>query len=565
MKKQGYRQHIISAYLIAIAVAAGIACLAALLQRAPDTATVFDEAWQLQRNGEDLGSYAVPFYRTGHGPEDFPQGTYTVVKEFSPEQRYAHPVLVLPYTNANALQVTLNGVLLGTFGDMQQGRTARWNVPHLFSVPPELLRERNRLELRLYGLYEIGLSSPPYLAERSAAAGHYLLLFLMNNLLIAFALGSILLLALLFILTSGAIETGQRERILIALALLSLALYLTDYLQIELLPLPYHIFKRSALVGLYLSICFSVPGFYGYTHRRLDTAAYIAMMIPAAAALTIAIVPTNIFDVRNIYAYANFSFLPFIITLHIALFPRLKRDRRAFWILMGLTVLCLLALRDVLVVLLATGRPILTHFGIVLLEAALAFALIGEMLEYYSRMVNLKQWADTVYQESMRDPLTGALNRKILHSLKRLSPDSFSLILLDLDDFKEVNDRYGHATGDRVLKVLVETIVLHIRKTDYVVRLGGDEFAVILFSCDLPTAEKNAEMLHARISARTVSSPAGEIRIACSMGVGEVVSARSLEERMEEIDHLLYYAKRSGKGKVVSDRTNELANRVFSE
>jgi diguanylate cyclase (GGDEF)-like protein len=564
MRKTGFRRNILIAYVLAFTIVGTVIGLSRLLHQPPQPACVLHGPWEISIEGSSLGTRRVPFYITGDSAAEFRQGVYTARISFTQDSDYRQPVIVLPYTNANALSVRLNGTLLGTVGDMRKGRSSRWNAPHLFSVPEGLLSGDNLLELRLFGLYEAGISASPYLTGRKTATGHFLILSQLNHQFIAYAFGSILLLAFVFLLTGRAIDQGKRERVFIAGALFGLALYLTDYLVIEALPVPYHIYKRIALIGLYISIMLSIPGFFGYTHKRMNLPARIAMLIPAASALAIAVLPHDIFDVRNIYTYGNFSILPLIAVLHTALYPRLKRDRRSLWILMGLTALTLLALRDVLIVVFDTGMPILSHYGIILLEIALSFALIGEMLEYYSRMVSLKQWADTVYQESMRDPLTGALNRKILDTLKRINPDSFSLILLDLDDFKYVNDHHGHGAGDKVLKVLVETLVLNIRKTDYVVRLGGDEFAVILFSCDLPTAEKTAEMLNERIAGRTVSHKNAEISIGCSMGVGEVTSAHHLDARIEEIDRLLYHAKKSGKGTVVSDRGMELARRIFA-
>ena len=565
MRATRFRRKIILSYLFAVLAAAAVMGLSALVRQPPSEARLLEKEWRLSAADREHGTFSVPFYVTGKSNREFSRGIYEAAVRFDLQTGYEQPVLVLPYTNANAIQARLNGTNLGTIGDMQRGRTSRWNTPHMFAIPEGTLEHSNQLTLRLYGLYEAGISAPPYIAEREAAAGHYLLLSHFNLYIIAYAFGSILLLALLFLLTSRSIDQGNRERVYLALALIGLALYLTDYLYLPTIGVPYHVYKRIALIGLYLSITLSIPGLYGYTHRPLDLPAYIAMSIPGISAVLIALLPQNTFEVRAIYTYANFSFLPAIAVLHHALLPRLRRDRRAFWILMGLTVLSILALRDVLVVLLGSTMPILTHYGIIFLEIAFSFALIGEMLEYYRRMVSLKQWADTVYQESMRDPLTGALNRKILDSLKRVDPESFSLIMLDLDDFKRINDCWGHATGDTVLKVIVETLVMNIRKTDYVVRLGGDEFMVILFSCDLATAEKTAGTLHNRITERCISHAGGELRMDCSMGVGEVESARELDSRMEEIDRLLYFAKRTGKGKVVSDRSSEIPSTILAE
>jgi diguanylate cyclase (GGDEF)-like protein len=132
------------------------------------------------------------------------------------------------------------------------------------------------------------------------------------------------------------------------------------------------------------------------------------------------------------------------------------------------------------------------------------------------------------------------------------SPEGTSLILLDVDEFKSVNDRYGHPGGDEVLVQLAEYLVRSARRDDIVSRLGGDEMAVLLPGCSKEALQRRAEQIVADVRAHTFVLHDGQaIRVSVSIGLANVpVDAADLQGLYVRADQALYEAKRSGRNRV---------------
>ena len=110
---------------------------------------------------------------------------------------------------------------------------------------------------------------------------------------------------------------------------------------------------------------------------------------------------------------------------------------------------------------------------------------------YYGVVVDItarKRASDDLVQQSLRDPLTGCYNRRYLSTLERRASahpgESWGCIIIDIDHFKQFNDRFGHQAGDRALVKMARFLMRHVRAEDAVVRLGGDEFVVLLADAD---------------------------------------------------------------------------------
>jgi diguanylate cyclase (GGDEF)-like protein/PAS domain S-box-containing protein len=160
---------------------------------------------------------------------------------------------------------------------------------------------------------------------------------------------------------------------------------------------------------------------------------------------------------------------------------------------------------------------------------------------------------EKLHDLAFRDPLTGVANRRLLHSLASEHDNQNELVALlyvDLDGFKEVNDRFGHATGDEVLAEVALRISAAVRPSDHVVRLGGDEFAVVCKSL-VGTAE--AVLIAQRVIdqiAEPVSAGAGtKVEIGVSVGIACTRSeAATFDELIKTADEALYSAKARGRG-----------------
>ena len=162
------------------------------------------------------------------------------------------------------------------------------------------------------------------------------------------------------------------------------------------------------------------------------------------------------------------------------------------------------------------------------------------------------------------DPLTGAYNRRyldmhlpMLFARCRMTKRPMSILSMDLDHFKEVNDAHGHGAGDVVLKEIINRVVISLRPADLVVRMGGEEFAVIMPETEQKTALSVGERLRVAVAEQPISLPEMglSLSITASFGVASVnhdvdVSATTVLDRA---DAALYRAKKTGRNKVVGE------------
>lgn len=174
--------------------------------------------------------------------------------------------------------------------------------------------------------------------------------------------------------------------------------------------------------------------------------------------------------------------------------------------------------------------------------------------------IRLARAHETTRLGSLRDPLTGVANhghfqetlyREVTRHAR--SGERLVLLMVDLDDFKAVNDRYGHPAGDAVLKAVVARILASVREMDTVARYGGEEFSVILPQTDAANGQRVAERLRAAVAASPVPTGLpGPFRLTVSIGLAIYPDdAPSKAGLVECADKALYAAKRTGKNRVV--------------
>jgi diguanylate cyclase (GGDEF)-like protein/hemerythrin-like metal-binding protein len=160
-------------------------------------------------------------------------------------------------------------------------------------------------------------------------------------------------------------------------------------------------------------------------------------------------------------------------------------------------------------------------------------------------------------QLASTDRLTGAWNRRHLDQAlaqetgrSRRRGEPLTLLALDLDRFKAVNDRHGHKVGDDVLAEVVQRVCAAIRVSDTLIRTGGEEFLVLLPGTGLADAVSTAERIRLAVSAAPIA-PAGTVTV--SLGVAEYLPDREVSDWLERADEMLYAAKRAGRNKVLWD------------
>lgn len=171
-------------------------------------------------------------------------------------------------------------------------------------------------------------------------------------------------------------------------------------------------------------------------------------------------------------------------------------------------------------------------------------------------LITIKNYNDKLAFLAQRDPLTELFNRRsfeektqYLLQLSKRNKEPLSFLFLDLDNFKSINDKYGHAIGDDVLKRTAEILKQHVRQTDVVARWGGEEFIVAL-TTNIENANQIAEKLRLAIERDPSLQTLVEKHVTASMGITQSQEDESLENVIARVDHAMYEAKRNGKNKV---------------
>ena len=202
-------------------------------------------------------------------------------------------------------------------------------------------------------------------------------------------------------------------------------------------------------------------------------------------------------------------------------------------------------------------RPVraLTEAEITPAVQAAMVTLLTEVEELRGEVARLKARLEEAESLADMDVLTPALNRRaLLRELHRVSAfcrrygSPASLAFFDLDGFKSVNDRFGHAAGDAALKAVAERLQGQIRESDIVARIGGDEFAVILVQADQSVAEAKAASLAAAIEARPVEFGEWSAPLHLSYGVIQIDPDVEATALLARADAAMYARKRAATG-----------------
>jgi len=188
-------------------------------------------------------------------------------------------------------------------------------------------------------------------------------------------------------------------------------------------------------------------------------------------------------------------------------------------------------------------------YAYMVLATSIVFSALGYAIGKREQMIT---------DLALTDELTALYNKRYFKNRleqefkrHRRSASPFSVILIDLDFFKRINDQYGHPAGDEVLKNVSSTIMANCRTSEIAARVGGEEISIIACDCNLKAASLLAERIRAAIEQSTSSWQGEQIKITASFGVATASSSsKSAWEIYQDADKALYQAKQSGRNRI---------------
>ena len=505
-------------------------------------------------------------------PEGVPPGIFTYTAKVEPFiwQRGKKYALVISHPSFHAFEVYIDGILVGSVGDMESGKSSIWNSVFYFPIDEKFIYDdRLVITIRGYSTYIQGFDVNPFIVSLPQAVRYVSLNTIVSIRLLDFAIGGnivigLSILALIFF--SGS--TPAKKYLYFALASLSSILFYLDYTPILHLFVPYFLYKKILVIFAFFSLYFVHRGVVCVACGDDVKCKRNGIVMSYLVLVVVGIVTFFGWDMatfRRIYTY-SYIIVPitFIYDLGV-LSLRYIRDRgqdsEITILLLGMIVNVVLVSIDIYQLIrelmLNTYAVLVSVYGFSIFILAINFALLADYVRLYRRVESQEKTVSVLKDVSMKDPLTGAYNRKYLEDMILGFSGQVCFLMLDIDHFKDVNDTYGHEVGDKVLKHVVSVIMMQVRSDDVVIRYGGEEFLIVLRDTSLSTGRLVGERIRKAIADSMVIISGQEIRITVSIGVCcGYVSDSASEEKIwsfiNKADEFLYLAKRTGRNKVVA-------------
>jgi len=174
------------------------------------------------------------------------------------------------------------------------------------------------------------------------------------------------------------------------------------------------------------------------------------------------------------------------------------------------------------------------------------------LIFFYIKCQKYKRKNKKLHQKSICDPMTDLYNYEHFESRLKKEELPYTLMMLDIDNFKKINDHYGHQVGDEVIKYLSKRLKNNLKNTDIICRYGGDEFIIALLNCDINKSNDIAKKIKTKINNKYKTKNNDLINITTSIGIYEPDSKDTIRSMVYKVDQALYQAKDNVKNTIIN-------------
>lgn len=459
-----------------------------------------------------------------------------------------HYVVLINHLDCQAYSVYFNDSFLGTVGDMHSGNSNIWNSTNHFYMDRQLVSEENILKLDTMSEYQRGLPSAPVYIMASPLSGYEDLNDYFSEGINFLALGLAIfgcLTAFMLYLISFPKNTSF---LAFSFALLFLGFYTLDYIRLSILPFDYLTYKKLIMASLYISVSLASFGIYKFFHNKTDL---VMSIITISGYALIAVFAPDMITFKTLYSYFNLAIIASLISWLLTSRKHFRKTDEAKMFFFGTALLLLFSFTNIFSTL--TGK-------IYILNTPFVFSLIFSMTStilFFREFLHKDMQIQIVnnahkesYLASITDGMTGLYNHRYLTHILHQSRPPYSVAMIDIDDFKDINDSYGHRFGDEIIRYLATTLSNHVRGTDFVFRYGGDEFFIIFPGCLAENAKEVVLKIKRKINENSLKYQNNVVPITFSGGIYFVETLQDVESIFDRVDNPLYKSKKEGKNRV---------------
>lgn len=458
-------------------------------------------------------------------------------------------ILFLNKLTDNAYSVKLNGIIIGSEGDMKKGHSMFKSSPNHFSFDSKLIEDNNLLIINTYATYKSGLESKGiYITDSHIGMRQSSKVDFYGRHLIMVGIGFLIFSALVMVFIYFINRERELGFLYCAIATVFITIFFVDFLKIVYLNYSYLFYKKIFLTSLYVAVWF-----YTLSMSKFLKCFYLKY-ISGFTAITFIIMSLLVDDFilyKKLYSY---WYLGLILTMIIGFIYSLKdfkKVRQAFIFVAAFFYSTVYASMSILIEFFHSSSSINSPLVYMVIFSALPLLFGFEELTSKQKQIHHeKEQTKNEYINSITDNLTGTWNQRFLYKKLEESKEDIILAMIDIDDFKLINDNYGHLAGDFILKEFTNLAIETIRKTDHVCRYGGDEFIILLYNCNEAQAALVMENLREKVEKHNFVFGNQSMKITISVGIYNSLEGETVDQALKKTDKQLYISKEKGKNSV---------------
>lgn len=478
------------------------------------------------------------------------KNTYRVTIKASEFSTMSGDYRIIVYRLAdNGYKVYFNNQLIGSIGDIVDGNSNSWNKLTSFVISQNLLRPENELRFETTSIYRSGLSSRPIFIIEDQESMKFLTQHVffgeqMNLLSIGFIMFSSAFSVILYLLT----KSGNKVYLYTGIATFLTGLYFIDYISFGTTLVSYLLYKKITIGSLFLG-----GGFYGHviggyfenkiSHRLAN--------ITIFGTLFLLIFSDNMIIFKTMYTYWYLMLLINMLFWIVLSIKKARNSMTAYIFFVGFSILGIYAacavFMDIFGGYFSLNSPIIYITTFASVPLLLSYEGINEKEHMISKERSLRE---KEFLNSVTDELTGLWNQRYLATLMKEHINEFTLAIIDIDDFKGINDTYGHLAGDFVLKSLAQQIQHIVGDENVLCRYGGDEFVALFQHNSMSDVYDILEQIRDKVEKHKMEYKGNHIHVTLSMGMSQDAASSNIEDVFRQADEQLYIAKDNGKNRI---------------
>ena len=544
-----FKKHLINFSVILIILLTAFFIVSSFLQKAmyynlsSDNA-IFLKDSQITGDGRDFSYY---FKKSG---DDIRQEYTAEIKKADIDkinERYL--TIFTPKMQCEAFELYLNGKSVAVEGDIKNYNSNIWTHHYCYTVDSSFFDlETNEFKIVQYSRYMGGGLALPFMIDGYQASIALRNCHAFDTHLAVYGIAFFMLILLVLVVSLFA-EKRKNYIYMLATLIFLIAGYL-EYFDINVLGIDYLPFKKFIVSCSLLSVGFGTVFYRRVFNKKKNSALFL--LCYSALILIPTFFAGDMPTYKIIYTALSFIIVPLLLYwgyLAIRYYRKYVYSR----LMLTLSAACVLYTL-VWTILELTKTVYMDSITLVILPAYIitVFALI--LIDFHELKINVEasnKRFKKAYRKSIIDGLTGLYNAEYIKEIASGSTPPFAFVVFDIDDFKTVNDTYGHPAGDEVLMTVSKEVSQMLRNGDMLGRYGGDEFILVLKANSEEAVKAILERIRKRIEAIQTSCEGHSIKVTISLGFHMSLEKDSYEEMLAKADKALYYAKYHGKNKLV--------------